>query len=325
MATPFIYDSDLIGDDLLALITAMGIPEIDLLGITAFGRRVKATERALIAAEVLDCMGITDIPVAAGADRPLLRVARPGCTGCDHPIFEFRDSFTASEQMNIRQRIFQKGAVALMVNAIQKSPGALTVLCTGPLTNLALAVSIVPEIASQVKKVVIMGGAAWVPGNVTSVAESNIYNDPEAAAIVFERFPKITMIGLDVTLQTLIDESTVKDLFKINSKLGSLVSKIIISCIQTKIPKGLTKMPLHDPLALMAMAFPDLVNTVSCEVKIETVGELSVGQTICTPLSLKKQEPVLNVVNVAKEVNVEKAISLFNAALLKATPRIRRK
>jgi purine nucleosidase len=318
MVKPFIFDSDLIGDDLLTLIAAMGIPEINLRGISAFGRRIKATERAMIALEVLDCLGIADIPVAAGADRPLLRASRPGCTGCDHPIFKFRDLFSASEKETIQKRIYQKGAIDLMVNAIQKTPGELTVLCTGPLTNLALAVSIVPEIAAQVKEVVIMGGAAWVPGNVTPVAESNIYNDPEAAAIVFERFPKITMIGLDVTLQTLIDDNTIKNLFAINSKLGSLVSGIIASCIQTKIPKGLTKMPLHDPLALMAMAFPDLVTTVPCEVKIETVGELSVGQTICTPLPLNKRDPGLNVVNVAKEVNVEKAIGIFIAVLSKA-------
>lgn len=319
MEKPFIFDSDLIGDDLLALIAAMGIPEIDLRGITVFGRRIKATERAMIALEVLDCLGVADIPVAAGADHPLLRVQRPGCTGCDHPIFEFKDSFSTRDKEMIRKRIYQKSAVDLIVNAIQKTPGELTVLCTGPLTNLAVAVSIVPEIATQVKEVVIMGGAAWVSGNVTSVAESNIYNDPEAAAIVFKHFPRITMIGLDVTLQTLIDENTIKNLFTINSKLGPLVSGIIASCIQTKIPKGLAKMPLHDPLALMAMAFPDLITTVPCEVKIETTGELNVGQTICAPLPSQKRELGLNVVNVAKKVNVEKAVQLFITALLKAT------
>lgn len=318
MAKSFIYDSDLIGDDLLALIAAMGIPEIELRGITAYGRRIKAAERGMFALEVLECLGIADIPVAAGADQPLVRAARPGCTGCDHPIFEFNDSFSAGEKETLRKRIYQKGAVDLIVNAIQKNPGEMTILCTGPLTNLAHAVSSVPEIASQVKEVVIMGGAAWVSGNITPYAESNIYNDPEAAAIVFENFPKITMIGLDVTLQTLIDENDIEGLFNANSKLGALVSGIIVSCIQTKIPKGLTKMPLHDPLALLTLAFPDLVTTVPCEVKIETGGESNVGQTICTPLPSEKLRPGMKVVNVAKAVDVDRAIQLFIKALLRA-------
>lgn len=318
MAKSFIYDSDLIGDDLLALIAAIGIPEIDLRGISAYGRRIKAAERALIALEVLECLGIADIPVAAGADQPLVRAARPGCTGCDRPIFEFNDSFSASEKETFRKRIYQKSAAELIVDAIQKNPGEMTILCTGPLTNLAHAVSSVPEIAAQVKEIVIMGGAAWVSGNVTPYAESNIYNDPEAAAIVFENFPKITMVGLDVTLQTLIDENAIGGLFKVNSKLGSLVSGIIASCIQIKIPKGLTKMPLHDPLALMTLAFPDLVTTVPCEVKIETSGESNIGQTICTPLPSEKLQPGMKVVNVAKEVNADRAIRLFIKALLRA-------
>lgn len=288
MQKQLLFDTDLIGDNLLALIAAVGSSKIAINGVTVFGRRYSAIERAAVAIKLLHCLGANSIPVAAGVNRPLLRPPNPGCTACNEPIMRFlnNNSSLFREKPDLYQKIYQPGAIQLLSKIISSRPGEVSVLCTGPLTNLALAVTINPEITDLGKEIVIMGGAAWTPGNVSPVAEVNIFNDPEAAAIVFERFPRITMVGLDVTFHTLIDSSLGADLFPEASELGNLVSGIITSCIKTQHERrGLTKMPLHDPLALLVCIEPSLIKTVPCKVHIETADQYTIGQTICQPLT----------------------------------------
>jgi purine nucleosidase len=302
-----LFDTDLIGDDILTLIMALGIPEVKLEGVTAFGRRYSALDRATVALKVLNYFGIQDVPVAAGANRPLMREPSPGCIGCDSPIMEF-----LGRNLEIKKQI-KVDAIELIIDTIKKKPNLITILCTGPLTNLASAVLVEPMITNLVKNVVIMGGAAWVPGNRSPVAESNIFNDPEAAAIVFSRFPKITMVGLDVTMKTLIDTSILDKICPRRTTIEKLVYGITTSCIAIhKERDNLDKMPLHDPLALLVAVYPSLVKTEFCEVKIETGGIYTTGQTVCQPLKNKNGKQG---VDVAIEVDSERAINLFARAI----------
>lgn len=313
MMIKLLFDTDLIGDDILALIAAMGLKDLKLQGITSFGRHYSSKERAIVALKLLDVLGVEDgIPVAAGANRPLLREPRQGCTGCDPSIMEFSRSVPGS----FEEKITPGGATKLIIDTVKENPGEITILCTGPLINLALAVSQEPTIVDSVKNVVIMGGAAWVPGNVSPVAESNIYNDPEAAAIVFRRFNDITMVGLDVTLKTVIDEEIIEKVCTRESKIGKLTYGIISSCVGVHKERGFNKMPLHDPLAMLVAVDPTLIETEPCNVLIETVGLHTTGQTVCIPFKAQKDK-CLNLTKVAVNVDADRAVKMFINAVAK--------
>ncbi len=321
MSTQLLLDTDALGDDLLALIAAAGLSELKLHGVTTFGRRYTARERAGVVVKLFEALAMESVPVAAGADRPLLRQPRPGCSACDEPIMNFlqRGSGDSGGMAELNRKIDDRRGFQFIAEVIAAHPGQIGILCTGPLTNLALAVLTHPEIAELAGGVVIMGGTAWVQGNVSPVAEANILNDPDAAAIVFDRFPRITMVGLDVTFQTLLDAAFIPELLSDGSELGDLVSGIITSCIGAQRERrGLTQMPLHDPLALLAALDPELVKTMPCEVKIETAGVHSLGQTVCRRLTAEEAESGRPVVKVAVAVNHEAAVRRFKAAVLQA-------
>ncbi|MDF2923146.1 MAG: nucleoside hydrolase [Paenibacillaceae bacterium] len=320
MSIPLIFDSDMIGDDILALIAAAGLP-VELRAVTAYGRRVSATERACLAVKLLHRLGLAHVPAAAGASRPLLRAPRIGCTACDEPIFQFLSRGRTDDGPDDRYSasVDSRPAAQLIIDLARDAPHEITVLCTGPLTNLATAVVLEPRLAEWIKEVVIMGGVAWVPGRSTPVSESNIYNDPEAAAIVFDRFPRITMVGLDVTMQTLIGPSALHELLDHTPDLQALATGIVSSCITKQAEQNLHRMPLHDPLALIAVCEPSLLRTIPCQVQVETGGQYTLGQTVCRPLTASEQnEHGRKVVLVATEVDSERAIAMFQESIRKA-------
>ena len=307
-----LYDSDLIGDDLLTLIIAVGADGINIEGITAFGRRIPAVERARIAASLLATLGLEGIPIAAGADRPLVRPSRVGCTACDVPIMNFYEaqSRRSEIQQGIHEMVRSIPAKQLLIDTVKQFPGEVTLLCTGPLTNIAQAYDTAPEIVELIGQLVIMGGAAWVRGNASSVAESNIYTDPEAAAVVFERFSPIVMVGLDVTMKTVITTDDLGDIPIQDASLNSLVHGIIGSCAAKHRERGEESiMPLHDPLALLVAETPSLVKTVPCTVKVDQGGDFTRGRTVCTILERDKGDS--GEVRVASEVDAERARQLF--------------
>jgi purine nucleosidase len=317
-----LYDTDLIGDDLLTLIIAAGADGIKIEGITSFGRRISALHRAKIAASLLVTLGQGGVPIAPGADRPLVRLPRVGCTACDEPITEFYE--TQSRRLEIKQGIHKMvktiPATQLLIETVKRYPGEITLLCTGPLTNIAQAYTESPEIAEMVRRVVIMGGAAWTRGNASPVAESNIYTDPEAAAVVFERFSPVIMVGLDVTLKTVITPEDIRDIFIKDAPLASLVRGIVGSCAVKHNERGEDSiMPLHDPLSLLVAETPSLVRTVPCRVTVDQGGDSTRGKTVCKVLESdwgKSPET-----HVAADVDVEEATRLFFTYLRNACSR----
>lgn len=193
---------------------------------------------------------------------------------------------------------------------MKRSPGEIALLCTGPLTNIAQAYNKAPEIAELTGQLVIMGGAAWIRGNASPVAESNIYTDPEAAAVVFESYSPITMVGLDVTTKTVITTKDIGDIPIGEASLASLVHGIISSCAEKHREReedGV--MPLHDPLFLLVAETPSLVRTVPCTVTVDQGGDPTRGRTVCEALEPEQSDS--RGVRVASEVDVQRATELF--------------
>lgn len=316
-----LIDTDLIGDDILTIILGSGLEGLELYGISAFGRKITSRERSMIVLALLEQLNMNKVKVAAGVNRPLIKPSRKGCDACHKPIVEFYHKYKSQYGKNkIAGQLSESNATEFIIQAIKNNPHKLKLLCLGPLTNLALAVSCEPEITDMVKELVIMGGVMNVSGNVSPVAESNIFTDPEAAKIVFDRFNNITMVGLDVTLKTILTEKMLSNINFDNSLVSDMAKRIILSCINEHKGRkdGISGMPLHDPLSLMAITNPELFKTVDCEVNIETAGIYTSGQTVCKPLNNKEN---CRKVRVAIDVNSQKAINLFIESLNKVFAR----
>ena len=181
-------------DDALAIVFGCGHPGLDLVGLTTVSGNVNLDTVTANALSVLELAGRPDVPVVPGSARPLLR-----------PTLDARDVHgeggLGAARLPAAQAAPASGhAVDYLIDTISEAPGEITLIATGPLTNIALAVRREPRLAGWVRDFVIMGGSA-ARGNVTPAAEFNIAADPEAAAIVFEAGWQVTMVGLDVTLQ----------------------------------------------------------------------------------------------------------------------------
>jgi inosine-uridine nucleoside N-ribohydrolase len=265
-----ILDVDTGVDDALALALAVRHPRIQLEAVTSVAGNVSLELTTRNTLRVLDWLGANHVPVAAGADRPLSGPPR------EASHWHGPDGLGGARLPESTRRASSHG-VAYLIERIMAEPGELTLICTAPLTNLAQAVQRAPEIVRAVHEIVLMGGVARPPGNVTPVAEFNIYADPHAAAIVFEQDWPLTMIGLDVTNQVLLTRGEREKLLGRASPEAVLVREVTRHLFDVR---GVDAMALHDPLAVGVAIQPDLVTTADRDVAIETRGELTLGQTI---------------------------------------------
>ena len=195
--TDIILDCDPGHDDAIALLLALASPEVRLLGVTTVSGNQTLEKTTANAIRVLDHVGRADVPVAAGAARPLIRARNVaadvhGETGLDGP-----DLPPAAREPEPTH------AIDWIAHALEASATPVTLVPTGPLTNIALFLTRYPELAAKVERVVLMGGAVG-EGNTTPAAEFNIWADPEAAHLVFTSGLDLTMVGLDVTHKALI-------------------------------------------------------------------------------------------------------------------------
>lgn len=269
----FIFDTDGIGDDILAMLAMCSFPDrAALRAVTTYGRRIGAIRRAQILRSVLAHIpGGGEIPVIPGSDVPLMREPLIGCMHCDQAI----DSY-CSKHPPIASSDDHSYAAHHLVEMARSNPGRYSLVCTGPLTNIALALRMDPRFRKNLKDVVIMGGTWKEPGNSAAQAEANFYNDAEAAHIVFSMMDDVVVVGLDVTLQT---EVTVNDVLNLgDSTLCSLVKQIVESCCTSHRLRGEEAvMPLHDVLAFFALLDPSVVETHKTSLDVETKSTLSYG------------------------------------------------
>lgn len=271
---PFILDCDPGHDDALAIIVGLARPELELLAVTTVAGNAGLTETTRNALRVLTLIGRTDIPVAAGASRPLLRSLHvasnvhgaSGLEGADlpEPAFDPRP----------------EGAIALVRSTILAAGEPVTIAAVGPLTNVALLLRTHPELGERIASIRIMGGAI-TEGNTTASAEFNIWQDPEAARIVLDCGRPITLMTLDVTHQALFGAADVARLDALGTRVGSVFADLLRYFARFHAERyGWDGSPIHDAVAVAHLAVPDLVRTVPYRVDVETASELTRGRTV---------------------------------------------
>jgi inosine-uridine nucleoside N-ribohydrolase len=268
--TRILIDCDPGHDDAIALLLALASPEVEVLGVTTVHGNQTLEKTTANALRVLELAGRTDVPVAAGADRPLERdlvVAAHvhGESGLDGPVLPEPST-----------RPVEQHAADFLAERIVE--GAVLVP-TGPLTNVAILLERHPEAAARLGEIVLMGGAI-AEGNMTPAAEFNIWADPEAAQAVFRSGIDVTMIGLDVTHRALLTSDDAERL-RATGRIGSFVADLVEFFKRYhEETYGWDGAPIHDAVAVAEVIQPGLVTTRLRNVEIETVSELCRGRTV---------------------------------------------
>jgi purine nucleosidase len=273
MSTPIILDCDPGIDDALAIAFAHGHPGLDLLGVTTVAGNVGLAKTTANALAVCEYIGAAGTPVTPGCAGPLLR-----------PAFDARqvhgESGLGGAVLPPAAASPAPGhAIDYIVDTIGAARGEITLVATGPLTNIALAVKREPRLADWVREFVIMGGSAG-RGNVTPAAEYNIWADPEAAAAVFRAGWTVVMLGLDVTLRTAVTPAVLQRM----RDLGPFGTRLLLPALDRYASAGsageLSGPPVHDVCAVAWVAQPGLFGLVPARVQVETAGRLTAGMTV---------------------------------------------
>jgi purine nucleosidase/pyrimidine-specific ribonucleoside hydrolase len=306
---PLIIDSDPGLDDALAIGLALARPELDVLAVTTVGGNADVSHCTENALRLLHAFGRDDIPVAEGAGAPLVgEVVRatevhgeggigttrlPEATAAPHPA----------------------GAVELIARFLREHPEPVVIAPIGPLTNIALVLRIHPELATRIAHLSIMGGSIG-EGNATVSAEFNIYADPEAADIVFRSGVPITMMGLDVTHQALLDRSSAEALRGLGTTSGGIAAELTDYALDRNMEwSGRATTAIHDAVAVAHLAIPDLVDVAPYHVAIDTTIGPARGRTVCDglPYRLRRDGRAPNA-----EVGIRVDRGRFEAVLIEA-------
>src|SRR5918998_2785927 len=271
---PVILDVDPGHDDAVAIMFACGAPELDVLAVTTVAGNVPLEKTTRNALRILSLIGRPDIPVAAGAASPLHRPLHTaenihGESGLDGPEIP-APSFESDE----------RGATELIADTLRGAPGPVTLLPTGPLTNVAAFLREHPELKERVARISLMGGSIGL-GNTTPAAEFNVYVDPEAARVVFESGLPVTMIGLDVTHKAAIGQEEVRRLLTLG-RVGEVAADLVTFFTGTyEKVFGFRAPPIHDAVAVAAVVEPGILETRPMRVEVECESELTRGETVC--------------------------------------------
>ena len=286
MALPIILDCDPGHDDAIAMVLALASPELDVKAITASAGNQTPDKTLRNVLRMLTLLGRQDIPVAGGARKPLMReliIADNvhGESGLDGPALPEPD-FTPQACT----------AVELMAKTLRESPQPVTIVATGPQTNVALLLNSHPELHDKIARIVLMGGA-MVLGNWQPAAEFNIYVDPEAAEIVFQSGIPVVMAGLDVTHRAQIHGLDIERFRQVGNPLATIVAELLDFFMEYhKDAKwGFTGAPLHDPCTIAWLLKPELFTSVERWVGVETQGKYTQGMTVVDYYFLTGKQP----------------------------------
>ena len=259
-------------DDALALLLAHGDANIELVAVTTVGGNVGVDKTTKNALELREYLGFETVPVAAGAAEPLVGEVQSaehvhGEAGLGDVVLPAA-TLPASDT----------DADDLIIGTLQAAPGEIHLVATGPLTNIALALRKEPRITAWAASFTIMGGS-YTRGNATPAAEFNIYADPEAAAEVFAAPWSVVMVGLDLTLQAIVDDDIEKRMLALGS-LGSALVQPLATFWTNPLDDEWDGQALHDVCAVAYVARPDLFTVRPARVEVEVSGEFTRGMTV---------------------------------------------
>ena len=312
-----IIDTDPGTDDAMAILLALNAPQLRVEALTVVPGNVTAAQGLENALKLVSLAGRPDIPVAPGAQKPLLQKL---VTAETHGA----DGLAGVSLPPARSAPDTRFAPDLIIELVHRYPHEITLVTLGPLTNVALALSKDPSIAGLVKEVVLMGGAI-TGGNVDAVAEFNIYVDPEAAQVVFQGGFPLTMVGLEIGRKALFRREHLALLQKTHGTQNDFAARVLeylVNLCETKY--GLKGAPLYDPTAMAAVIDRSLITTQLMHVDVELRGELTRAETVANRqnalhrkvprgdrLVFEGTEPLAPNTHVAMDIDAERFVSLL--------------
>jgi purine nucleosidase len=301
--TRIILDSDPGIDDSLAIILALASPEIILEGITIVHGNCSVEQGTRNALNVLKLTGLSEIPVFQGYGVPLIKA----------PLFAPETHGPAglgyAELPDAEQAPQNRHAVEYLIDSFHQSPGEITLVAIGPLTNIAGAIRLDPTISEKVKEIFIMGGAIKHGGNTTPLAEFNVFADPHAAHIVFQSGIPITLTPLDVTYQCLLTADDVHSIQEQDSRIADFIAESTRFYMEFHDSyQGIKGCIINDPLTLALVYAPELCQYQDLFVGVDYSPGPGLGKTYADFYEMKKEPPNMRV---AMEVNGRDFIDLF--------------
>jgi pyrimidine-specific ribonucleoside hydrolase len=302
-----ILDCDPGHDDALAILLASR--HFDILGITTVAGNVDVERTTLNARRIVDLTG-QSIPVMRGSERPLARPAQ------DASIVHGASGLDGYQFPAPRAPLDPRDAVDFIISTL-RSRDDVTLINTGPLTNLAVAIRKAPEVAGRIRAVSLMGGSVGV-GNVTPAAEFNIWHDPEAADIVFGSGIPIWMCGLNLTHQASVDEITVEEFRRIDTHAARVTTSLLRFLVANMKRRFKVMVSMHDPCAVAALIEPTIITWAPMHVRVELQGEHTRGMTVCDARHLPAFNPsVIQRQPAGEAPNANVAISLDREWLIR--------
>ncbi|MES2891598.1 MAG: nucleoside hydrolase [Bacteroidota bacterium] len=305
--TPIIIDCDPGHDDAIMLMLAVGCRQFDIRAVTTCAGNQTQDKTLLNALRVLTLIG-EEVPVYRGCEKPLFRNlvigdyvhGESGIDGTELPAPGFAAK-TGS-------------AIAAIAAILEKATEQITIVATGPLTNIASLFLAFPELKPKIKQLVLMGGGI-TRGNYTPLAEFNIYIDPEAAAIVFNASVPLVMCGLDVTHKALFFEEDIERFRGMGNRTGKAVAELVqffSVFYRSNRPELVGGAALHDPCTIAWLLEPSLFKSKPCFVDVETQGKLTTGATVVDFYNLLKRQPNTEVIY---DVDREAFVNLLFASI----------
>jgi purine nucleosidase len=325
---PVLLDTDPGIDDAMALAMLLNSPEIELVGCTTVFGNAHTTTTTHNALALLQIGGRPDVPVVAGAASPI-------ASNYHGPVTHIhgRNGQGNATLPSLTHSALKESASEFIYRMARQHEGQLVLLPVGPLTNIAYALHDHPELVDLVSEVIVMGGNALCGGNATPTAEANIFNDAEAADIVFGGSWKVTMVGLDVTQKMLMTADTIDRFSEHTTELGRHLSRILpIYQNFTEQGSGHRGVFLHDPGAVAYLLAPELFTTQAWPIRVETEGmsrgktwpNIGAANTHDNDQFLDRESHLVDhrspwrnrpLVNVCTEVDGDRAVSLISERL----------
>lgn len=287
-----ILDLDTGIDDGMALAYTVGNKDMELLGVTGTFGNVYTKVGARNALNLLNILGEPKIPVFMGATHGITKTefVRPEISAQIHGENGVGEIHLPVSKENVQE----KNGIDFLIESVKKYKKELFIIATGPLTNLAAALEKAPEILEDLGKIVIMGGALTVPGNVNAYAEANISKDPVAAKRVFESGADITMVGLDVTQRSQLTKEDTRVWKSYGTQAGTAYGEMVDYYISQHTHSKGTACYLHDPSAAICAVHPEYFVQLPMYLTVVTQGEAA-GRTIGDPALLREKNPNVKV------------------------------